>query len=67
MESEKPSQTMILAASALVHADEYMGEHHPTDMAAFESLMEQLRPWLAMLDDMALLPIRRDGQRYNER
>lgn len=59
-------QFTILLASAFVHAHEFMSTRHSVDKLAFDSVMSDpiLKKGLAKMDEMSLLPIRRDGVRY---
>ena len=53
---------LVKIGSALVHADEYMGnDPHPFDRDAFYAILESpdVQEWLTAMHGKALLPVKR--------
>lgn len=60
-----PSPTLLVKlGSAVVHADEFLSPGgHPFDRDAFNAMLAdpEVRDWLAVMSEAALLPLRRDA------
>lgn len=66
MTQEVTMSLLIKLGSIIVHEDERRAQGHEFDDAALRTLREdaEVRQFLADMDDMACLPLRRDGVRY---
>lgn len=65
-----PSISLLVKLGSLaVHVDEYFGgKGHSFDEEAMETIIwdREVRAWLAAMDAVGFLPIRRDGIRYKD-
>jgi hypothetical protein len=62
---EPSAQLLIKLGSIIVHADELMSpDGHPFDKIAFEELMRdpQVVAWIAEMNSLALLPLKRNAK-----